>query len=90
MRWPGEKNCGFAPKCATDLSFAIAHSVEDVFWVEAATVTGAPASPRRARIEKLVRERTSPAVKAALKILLEAPVATTGGSKKARKGKPHA
>jgi hypothetical protein len=77
------------PKCATDRSLAIAHGLEEVFWVEGAdgkwTARKAPARP----VEELVRERTSAAVKAALKSLLEAPVAT-GGSKKARKGKGNA
>jgi hypothetical protein len=76
-------------KCATDRSFAIAHGLEDVFWVEGSdgkwTARKAPTRP----VEELVKERTSPAVKAALRSFLEAPVAA-GGAKKARKGKKHA
>ena len=61
------------PKCATDRSLAIAHGLEDVFWVEGAdgkwTKRARPTRP----IEELVAERTSPAVKAALADLLAAP-----------------
>lgn len=61
------------PKCAKDRSLAIAHGIEDVFWVDGADGKwSARKSPTRP-IEELVRERTSPAVKAALKSLLEAP-----------------
>jgi hypothetical protein len=59
------------PKCATDRSLAIAHGLEDVFWLEG--VNGkwkARATPARPA-EELIRERTSPAVKSALKTLLE-------------------
>jgi len=73
------------PKCATDRSLAIAHGLEEIFWVEGSdgkwTARKTPARP----VEELVRERTSPAVKAALKSLLEAP--QPGGSgRKSRKG----
>jgi hypothetical protein len=62
------------PKCATDRSLAIAHGLEDVFWVEGLdgkwTRRAQPTSP----LEELVAERTSPAVGAALADLLAAPV----------------
>jgi hypothetical protein len=65
------------PKCATDRSLAIAHGLEEVFWIEGSdgkwTARKAPART----IEELVRERTSPAVKAALKSLIKAPVTAT-------------
>jgi hypothetical protein len=62
------------PKCAKDRSLAIAHGIEEVFWVERAdSKWSARKTPTRS-VEELVRERTSPAVKAALKNLLEAPV----------------
>ncbi len=74
------------PKCAKDRSLAIAHGLEDVFWVAG---TGgkwtARQTPTRS-IDDLVRERSSPAVKAALKSLLEAPVAQ-GGSGRGRGGR---
>lgn len=61
------------PKCAADRSLAIAHGLEDEFWVEGADGKWkARTTPTRA-VEQLVRERSSPAVKAALKSLLEAP-----------------
>ncbi|MEZ4390235.1 MAG: hypothetical protein R3A48_03990 [Polyangiales bacterium] len=77
------------PKCAKDRSFAIAHGLEDVFWVEGAdSKWSARKTPTRG-MEELVAERSSPAVKAALKSLLEAPVAS-GVTKRGRKGKGHA
>ena len=77
------------PKCAKDRSLAIAHALEDVFWVEG--IDGkwtARKTPARS-IDELVRERTSPAVKAALKSLLEAPVAQ-GGSGRGGRGRVRA
>ena len=76
------------PKCAADRSLAIAHGLEDVFWVQGADGKWkAREIPTRSVIE-LVRERTSPAVKAALTSLLEAP-AMNGGSR-ARGGRRRA
>lgn len=61
------------PKCATDRSLAIAHGLEDVFWVESTDGKwNARKTPTRS-VDELIRERTSPAVQAALKSLLEAP-----------------
>lgn len=68
------------PKCAKDRSLAIAHDLEDVFWFEdAAGKWQARPTPIRP-IDDLIAERTSPAVKAALQSLLEAPepVAASG------------
>jgi hypothetical protein len=70
-----------APKCATDRSLAVAHGLEDVFWVE--EIAGkwkARSTPTRS-VAEIVRERTSAAVKAALKSLLEAPLAATGSGR---------
>jgi hypothetical protein len=73
------------PKCATDRSLAITHGLEDVFWVEAANGKWmARPTPVRS-IEELVRERSSPAVKAALKSLLEAPTASGAGRASGRR-----
>lgn len=73
------------PKCAKDRSFAIAHGLEDVFWVEGPngkwTARETPTRP----IEELVQERTSPSVQAALQSLLDAPVAATGGRRRTRR-----
>jgi hypothetical protein len=69
------------PKCAEDRSLAIAHGLEDVFWVEG------PDRKRTARktptrtVDELVRERTSPAVKSALKSLDDAPALTGAGGR---------
>jgi hypothetical protein len=68
------------PKCVTDRSLAIAHDLEDVFWFEDPTGKWqARPTPVRA-IDDLIAERTSPAVKAALQSLLDAPepVAASG------------
>jgi hypothetical protein len=77
------------PKCATDRSLAIAHGLEAVFWEE---TTGGKFQPRSAPmqpVEDLVRERSSSAVKAALKSLLEAP-SPGGSARRVRRGKSHA
>jgi hypothetical protein len=71
------------PKCAIDRSLAIAHGLEDAFWVEGAdgkwTKRPQPTRP----IDQLVAERTRAAVKAALADLLAAPVpAATGGRRR--------
>ena len=63
------------PKCAKDRSLAIAHGLEDVFWVEGTDGKWTARKTPTRSIEELVRERTSPAVKSALKSLLEAPAA---------------
>jgi hypothetical protein len=72
------------PKCATDRSLAIAHGLEKIFWVEDAegnwTARFTPTRPT----DELVRERTSPAVKAALKSLLDAPSARAGNGRERR------
>lgn len=67
------------PKCAKDRSLAIAHGLEDVFWVEGSDGKWTARKTPTRSIDDLVRERTSPAVKAALKSLLEAPTATGNG-----------
>jgi hypothetical protein len=60
------------PKCATDRSLAIAHGLEDVFWVEGTDGKWSPAKKPARPIADLIAERTSPAVKAALAAHLEA------------------
>lgn len=74
------------PKCAKDRSLAIAHGLEDVFWVEGTDGKWTARKTPARSIDELVRERTSPAVKAALKSLLEAPVAQ-GGSGRGGRGR---
>lgn len=72
------------PKCAKDRSLAIAHGFEDVFWVEGADGKWTARKTPTKNVDELVKERTSPAVKSALKSLLEAPVAS--GKSTGRKG----
>jgi len=67
------------PKCAIDRSLAIAHGLEDVFWVEGADGKWAKRSHPTRPIDELVAERTSPAVKAALADLLAAPASVASG-----------
>lgn len=71
------------PKCADDRSLAIAHDLEAILWLEDPTThkwtkRATPTTP----IADLVAARTSPAVKEALKNLLEAP--TPGGATRKR------
>lgn len=61
------------PKCAEDRSLAIAHDLEDIFWVESTNGKWAARKAPSRLVDELIRERASPAVKAALKGLLEAP-----------------
>ena len=67
------------PKCATDRSVAIAHGLEDVFRAEGPdgkwTMRTTPTRP----VDLLVSARTSLAVKAALKNLLETSIAGSNG-----------
>jgi hypothetical protein len=83
------------PACAKDRSLAIAHGLEDELWVEGAdgkwTARKTPTRP----LAEMVQERTSPAVKAALQSLLDAPVAAGSGKKtkkatRAKKGSARA
>jgi hypothetical protein len=69
------------PKCATDRSLAIAHGLEDVFWVEGADGKWTARKTPTRSVDELVRERTSPAVKSALKSLLDAPTAAASRSR---------
>jgi hypothetical protein len=63
------------PKCAKDRSLAIAHGLEDVFWVAGTDGKWTARKTPTRSVDELVSERTSPAVKSALKSLLEAPTA---------------
>jgi len=51
------------PKCATDWSLAIAHGVEDRFWVEEADGKWKPRPIPTRALEDVVRERSSSAVR---------------------------
>jgi len=60
------------PKCATDRSLAIAHGLEEELWAEGADGKWASRQIDAATVERLVQERSSAAVKAALADLLAA------------------
>ena len=76
------------PNCAKDRSLAIAHGLEDVFWVGIDGKWIARKGPTH-RIDELVHERSSLAVKSSLRSLLEAPSAV-GAGRNTRKGKANA
>ena len=71
------------PKCRDDRSLAIAHSLECEFWHEDDDGKWERQQINAQRIEELIADRSSSAVKAALQDLLEAPV--SGGNKKRKK-----
>ncbi len=60
------------PKCAQDRSLAIAHGLEEELWAEDADGKWASRQVDSATVERLVQERSSAAVKAALADLLAA------------------
>lgn len=72
------------PKCAKDRSLAIAHGLEAMLWVEGADGKWTPRKVPTRGVDELVKERASPAVKSALKSLLEAPTASGKGTGRAR------
>ncbi len=72
------------PKCATDRSLAIAHGLEDVFWVEGAEGKWTRRTAPTRSIDDLVAVRTSPAVKAALVDLLAVTASNGSGGRRAR------
>ncbi|MBP7650403.1 MAG: hypothetical protein KA744_11200, partial [Phenylobacterium sp.] len=66
------------PQCATDRSLAIAHGLEAVFWKEGDNGKWMALTVAQAEVDRLIAERTSAAVKDALKSLLDAPAPVTG------------
>jgi hypothetical protein len=74
------------PKCVTDRSLAIAHGLEDVFWVEGADGKWSRRTTPTRPIDDLVADRTSPAVRAALAGVLEASGSAAGGRRGKRDG----
>jgi hypothetical protein len=74
------------PKCASDRLLAIAHDLERFFWVEDAnTGKWSPLQRTDAEIDKLIAERTSPAVKASLDSLVAAPTPSGATTKRGRR-----
>lgn len=67
------------PKCQTDHSLAIAHSLEDVFWEEDDKGKWRPVSVPTSRVAALIAERNSSAVKTSLEALLNAPEPRNAG-----------
>lgn len=63
------------PKCATDRSLAIAHGLDETFWEPDPEKEGRfrPKTVAESEINRLIAERTSPAVKAALESLASQP-----------------
>jgi hypothetical protein len=72
------------PKCAVERSVAIAHGLDDVFWVEDGDGKWKPREKPTRPIDEIVKERTSSAVKDALRSLMEAPE-TSGAPKRSRR-----
>ena len=72
------------PKCTEDRSLAIAHGLEGVFWYEDSEGKWQPGKVDRRTVDKLIKDRTSAAVKDALMSLVEAPApaASRGGSRR--------
>lgn len=75
------------PKCADDRSLAIAHGLEDVFWVEDSAGKWQKRSTPTKPVAALVAERTSAAVKAALKSLVDAPTPAAAGKARGKRAK---
>lgn len=73
------------PKCVKDRSLAIAHDLEDVFWFEDADGKWQARPAPTRTLGELIVERTSPAVKAALASLLEAPDPVNGTRRRGRR-----
>ena len=69
------------PKCADDRSLAIAHGLEEVFWVRSSEKWERRDVPSE-RVAELVAERTSSAVKDALDDLLSAPPPPRGRTRR--------
>ncbi len=67
------------PKCRKDHSLAIAHGLEDVFWVEGDKGKWRPLPVPASTLDALIAERSSAAVKSALEALLSAPEPRSAG-----------
>jgi hypothetical protein len=72
------------PKCIDDRSLAIAHGVEEPFWYEDDAGAWQKRIVEESVFRKLVTQRTSSTVRAALKGLLSAPTPTGGSGPKTK------
>lgn len=76
------------PKCVTDASLAVAHGLDEMFWEqddrERFQPKDEPEGGWEPVVDRLVKERTSPAVKAALQSLLDAPVPSSSSRRRRR------
>lgn len=77
------------PKCAEDRSLAIAHDLEDAFWVEGPDGKWQKGEVDSVTVARLVADRTSPAVKDALRSLLEAPASSSPRGRSRRAASLH-
>ena len=75
------------PKCAKDRSLAIAHGLDEIFWEEDDKGKSKPRKVSPAEIDRLIQERTSPSIKAALNDLLSASVTSAAPKKRAGRTK---
>ena len=77
-------------KCIDDRSLAIAHGLEALFWHEDASGTWHKQQVDETTVQKLIDERTSATVKAALKDLLSAatPAVSKGRKQKVKSSSP--
>ncbi|TXG84473.1 MAG: hypothetical protein E6R14_05060, partial [Thermomicrobiales bacterium] len=77
-------------KCIDDRSLAVAHGLEEVFWHEDVSGTWHKREIDERAVQKLIDERTSATVKAALKDLLSAatPAVSKGRKPKAKSSSP--
>jgi hypothetical protein len=76
------------PKCTKDRSLAIAHCLEEIFWVEDSDGKWKPRPNPTRPLTDLIKERTSSAVKAALASLASAP--KSAEATRGRKGSRYA
>jgi len=81
------------PKCAEDASLAIAHGLDEIFWPtderDRLSKKAPPPGGWRPVIVRLVAERSSQAVKAALQSLVSAR-SPSGRTRRGRRGNIHA
>ncbi len=73
------------PKCEKDRSLAIAHGLEEALWREGDNGKWGPRDGSDKKWDELIRERTSPTVKAALEDLLTAPAPASARKRPVRR-----